>query len=200
MTKVKLHPDASKNIDVYIDGLEEWSKQIAQHLRTIILAVSPHIKEDWKWNLPNYYCNGMICGIWVFKTHVTLVFFQGALIDDIHNVLQSYPDNLHNRHIKYTDIKDIDSETIKAYILQSINNNTNGIKINHIKNKTIEIPYYLKEALGHSGLLESFENMSFSHKKEYILWIKEAKKEDTKIKRVEKTIQMLREKFGLSSL
>jgi uncharacterized protein YdeI (YjbR/CyaY-like superfamily) len=32
------------------------------------------------------------------------------------------------------------------------------------------------------------------------LWIKEAKKEDTRMRRVEKMIQMLREKFGFSSL
>ncbi|MEW6702947.1 MAG: YdeI/OmpD-associated family protein, partial [Bacteroidota bacterium] len=38
---------------------------------------------------------------------------------------------------------------------------------------------------------EVFESLSFTHKKEYVLWIVQAKKEETRTARIEKTIQML---------
>lgn len=200
MANTKVHPEAEKLVNNYISELPDWSKAICNKLRQIILSVSPQVQEDWKWNHPNYYCNGMLCGVWAFKEHVTLVFFQGALIDDHYAVLSSYADNLHNRHIKYSDVSQINEEIIKNYLLQAINNNTKGLKINQSRNKNIDIPIYIKSALENAGLLESFNNMSYSHKKEYILWIKEAKKEETRLKRVEKLIMILREKFGLSSL
>lgn len=200
MTHSKVHPEATKLVNNYIDELPEWSKEICSRLRQIILSASQQIQEDWKWNHPNYYCNGMVCGIWAFKDHVTLVFFQGALIDDRFSVLSSYSDNLHNRHIKFTKASEINETIIIDYLLQSIANNSKGWRINQSKNKTIDIPYYLKNALENAGLLESFNNMSYSHKKEYILWIKEAKKEETRNRRVEKVINQLRDKFGFTSL
>lgn len=200
MKNPRVHQQASELVGNYIDLLPEWSKEICKKLREIIISASPHIQEDWKWHHPSYYCNGMVCGIWAFKDHVTLTFFQGALIDDYYSVLSSHPDNLHNRHIKFSDISQIDEKVIKDYIIQAIQNNTNGLKINQTKIKNIEIPYYIKTSLENAGLLESFNNMSYSHKKEYILWIKEAKKESTREKRIEKMINKLREKFGLSSL
>lgn len=200
MTHSKVHPQAKQLVDNYIEELPQWSKEICERLRAIILSVSSQVQEDWKWNHPNYYCNGMMCGIWAFKEHVTLVFFQGALIDDHYSVLSSHPDNLHNRHIKYTALSQIRSEIIKNYLLQTIENNKKGLRINQTKTKHIEIPFYIKHALENAGLFESFNNMSYSHKKEYILWIKEAKKEETRNRRIEKMIALLREKFGLSSL
>ncbi|MCX7728322.1 MAG: DUF1801 domain-containing protein [Bacteroidia bacterium] len=196
----KVHPESAKLVNNYIESLPQWSKDICNKLREIILSTSQSISEDWKWNHPNYYCNGMLCGIWAFKDHVTLVFFQGALIDDKYSILSSNPENLHNRHIKFSDISQINPQIIRDYLLQSVDNNTKGLKINQTKIKTIEIPYYIKEALENAGLLESFNNLSYSHKKEYILWIKEAKKEDTKNRRIEKMIIALRDKFGMSHL
>lgn len=200
MANSKAHPESAKLVNNYIESLPQWSREICEKLRSTVLSVSPHITEDWKWNHPNYHCNGMLCGIWAFKEHVTLVFFQGALINDHYSVLSSNPDNLHNRHIKFTNVSQINEDIIKDYLIQSIENNTNGLKINQTKIKSIEIPYYIKNALENAGLWESFNNMSYSHKKEYILWIKEAKKEDTRNRRIEKMILKLRDKFGMSSL
>lgn len=200
MTSSKVHPQAKQMVDNYIEELPQWSKEICEKLRAIVLSVSPQIQEDWKWNHPNYYCNGMVCGIWAFKEHVTFVFFQGALIDDHYSVLSSHPDNLHNRHIKYSDVSQINEEILRNYLLQSIENNKKGLRINQTRIKHIDIPFYIKEALENAGLLESFNNMGYSHKKEYILWIKEAKKEETRNRRIEKMISALREKFGFTSL
>jgi uncharacterized protein YdeI (YjbR/CyaY-like superfamily) len=58
----------------------------------------------------------------------------------------------------------------------------------------VVIDYDVKQALLVAGLLDYFENLAASHQKEYLNWILEAKKVDTKQKRITKTIEMLKSK------
>ena len=56
--------------------------------------------------------------------------------------------------------------------------------------REIEIPHQLRRALG-AKLTEKLNNLSFSHKKEFIVWYSAAKKEDTRTPRVVKMKDML---------
>ncbi len=58
--------------------------------------------------------------------------------------------------------------------------------------RTVEIPAFFKKLLKSEGLLAGFEKLSFTHRKEYVRWIEEAKKEETRQNRVAKAIAMLR--------
>lgn len=58
--------------------------------------------------------------------------------------------------------------------------------------RTIEIPPAFKVVLKREGLLDFFEKLSYTHRKEYIRWITEAKKEETRATRAVKAIEMLR--------
>ncbi len=57
--------------------------------------------------------------------------------------------------------------------------------------RTVQIPPKFKAALKKEGLLAFFEKLSFTHRKEYVRWITEAKKEETRVARFEKAIAML---------
>src|SRR5215469_10030574 len=58
------------------------------------------------------------------------------------------------------------------------------------ENREIKIPAPLQKALG-AKLTQKLKALSFSHKKEFIVWYSEAKKDDTRARRVEKMKQML---------
>jgi Bacteriocin-protection, YdeI or OmpD-Associated/Domain of unknown function (DUF1905) len=58
--------------------------------------------------------------------------------------------------------------------------------------RTVEIPAEFARMLKKQGLLEGFEKLSYSHRKEYCRWITEAKKEETRVARQEKAIAMLK--------
>lgn len=60
-------------------------------------------------------------------------------------------------------------------------------------NRTVQLPIDAEKALKQAGLLQFFNLMSFSHKKEYVESIVGAKKEETRIRRIEKTIAMVSE-------
>ncbi len=62
-----------------------------------------------------------------------------------------------------------------------------------ISGKKIEIPPYVEKIFREKGIIEKFESLSPSHKKRYIYWITTAKKEETRIRRTEKAVDMIRE-------
>lgn len=58
--------------------------------------------------------------------------------------------------------------------------------------RTLEVPAQFEESIKREGLLSFFEKLSYTHRKEYCRWIIEAKKEETRLKRLEKAIEMLK--------
>lgn len=197
MSKVKHHPDAKFLIDDAINKAEPFAKPICKKLRAIIFSAEPKIIEDWKWG-PNYYSNGMVCGFWHFKKHVTFTFYQGALLKDKYKVLQSNPGNLHNRHLKYTDAKEVNEKILIEYIREAVANNSKGIKLTETKDKTVIVPDDFKKVLLKNKLLPYFEKLAYTHRKEYVMWINDAKKEETRLKRMNTAIAKLKEKEGLN--
>jgi len=57
--------------------------------------------------------------------------------------------------------------------------------------RAVELPADLAAALKENGLTDVFAKMSYTHQKEYVLAINEAKKEETRVRRIAKTIEML---------
>jgi bifunctional DNA-binding transcriptional regulator/antitoxin component of YhaV-PrlF toxin-antitoxin module len=58
--------------------------------------------------------------------------------------------------------------------------------------RVVVVPSDFKTALARNGEARAaFDLLSYSHKKEYVKWITEAKKEETRVRRIEKAIEML---------
>lgn len=193
IAKVKHNPDAPALIDEGISQMEPFAQKICKKLRKIILSADPEIIEDWKWG-PNYYLNGMVCGFWGFKKHASLVFFQGSLLKDEKKILIANPGNVHNRHIKYTDVKQIDEELVLEYLFEAIDNNRKDIKITAAKDKTVIVPDDVKKSFKLAKVLTYFESLAYSHRKEYMMWIMDAKKIETRLKRINQAIEKLASK------
>jgi len=64
-----------------------------------------------------------------------------------------------------------------------------------IEPRVVEVPELLQKELDKDPEIKQFfEKLSFTHQKEYVNFIVEAKKEETRIRRIEKTVQMLQDK------
>jgi hypothetical protein len=62
------------------------------------------------------------------------------------------------------------------------------------EDRTVQVPAEFEKLLKKEGLLRAFEKLSYSHRKEYCSWINEAKKEETRLRRIEKAAEMIRKK------
>ena len=61
--------------------------------------------------------------------------------------------------------------------------------------RTLEVPAPFKALMKKEGLLPFFEKLSYTHRKEYCRWITEAKKEETRLQRLRKAIEMLKKRI-----
>jgi hypothetical protein len=60
--------------------------------------------------------------------------------------------------------------------------------------RIVEIPQDLAAIMERESVRSYFDSLSFTHRKEYCRWINEAKRQETRAKRLEKAVQMLRDK------
>jgi uncharacterized protein YdeI (YjbR/CyaY-like superfamily) len=198
MAKTKHHPGASLLITEYIDALPPFSREICVKLRELIHAAIPDVIEDWKWG-PNFYYHGMVCGFGAFKSHVAIAFFQGAMLKDPHKILITNPGNHHNRNIKFTDVKDVKATILKAYLKEAAANNKAGVVVKITpEEKVVVVPDDLKKALAKLKLTKAFEELAYYKRKEMVMWINDAKREETRLKRLEKVVDLVDQRKGLN--
>ena len=60
-----------------------------------------------------------------------------------------------------------------------------------LEKRTVEVPKDFADALKKANLQDVFSKLSYTHQKEYVRAIVEAKKEETRMRRIEKTIEQL---------
>ena len=59
--------------------------------------------------------------------------------------------------------------------------------------RVVSLPEDLAVALAEAGVGEVFDALSYTHRREYVSWVEEAKREETRTKRVARTVELLRE-------
>jgi uncharacterized protein YdeI (YjbR/CyaY-like superfamily) len=185
------------SVDDFFIGLSIFHKE-ANLLRKIALGCK--LKEEVKWGGPVYtYERKNIVGIGVFKSYCGLWFFKGAALKDELNVLVTGSEKTYTqKQWRFTKIKEIDTKAIKAYILEAIAIEQSGVKLK-VGTKTLVIDSILQLAFEvDATLYAAWSNLSLSCKREYTDYINEAKKEETKIKRIEKIKPMILSSKGLN--
>ena len=189
----KIRADASRRIDRYIQKAAPFAQPIVMRLRAIIHKADRGIVEDWKWG-PNFNKAGMVCGVWAFKSHVTLTFFQGALLKDPKKILIHGSANAQNRAVKFTRLENINERTLISYLKQAVRNNERGLKAKPSP-KTLKAPPDFRKVLRQKPLaMKFFDDLSYTQRKEYIVWITSAKLPETRARRIAKAVGMLSRK------
>ena len=188
----------AKTPEEYISWNEDY-RPLLEKLRSILQSTV--LEEKLKWGIPTYCLkNKNVAGIGAFKSYAGLWFFNGVFLSDPANVLINAQEGKTKgmRQWRFESVDEIDEKLVRSYIEEAIQNQKEGKEVKPEK-KPLLVPDELKEALASDGLLsEVFDSMSLSCKREYAEYIAEAKRPETKQKRLEKIIPMIREKVGLN--
>ncbi len=151
----------------------------------------PNVVEDWKWNRAVFHIDAIVCGFSSFKNHVSFSFFNGALMSDKHNLFQTDSSAKHMRSIRITSPSEIEKSKFIDYLKEAFSLKDRGMNKAESK-KEIEIPTMLLDALNNNSLAKhNFGKMAYTYRKEYALFIATAKRGETKLKRLEKTLENL---------
>lgn len=186
-------------VDEYIENAERWGDEL-RRLREII--TSTPLKETIKWGAPCYTHGGKnVVGIGAFKSYVGLWFFQGALLSDPGGVLVNAQEGRTKaqRQWRFTSMQEIKPRAIKAYVREAIEKQAQGLAIKPVRAKKFEIPSDLEAALSKSKKTRAaFDALTPGRRSEYAEYIGEAKRAETRVKRLEKILPMIREGKGLN--
>jgi len=186
------------NVDVhdYIQKAAPFAKPILNHIREVVHSASPLITETIKWGMPFFEYKGSICQMAAFKQHCAFGFWKASLLDDPQGLLKK--GEAGGSFGRINTIDDLPSdEAIIHFVLQAMEKNESGKKAPVIKKPPTEkaalvVPDYFEALLNeHPKAKETFEKFSYSHKKEYLEWIIEAKTDATRQKRLDTTIDWL---------
>jgi hypothetical protein len=98
-------------IDARIKEYDDWRGQTLARVREMILAADPSIVEEWKWNVPVWSSNGVVCTGEVYKAAVKLTFAKGASVEDPAGLFNS---SLEGKVRRAIDIREGDSVNKRA--------------------------------------------------------------------------------------
>jgi hypothetical protein len=184
-------------VDAYIAKSPDFARPILTHLRQVVHEACPDAVEELKWSSPHFNYKGMMCGMAAFKEHAIFGFWTGSLIKGVAPNRNNGGEAMGN-YGKLTSVKDLPSKKeLVGFIKEAMRLNDEGITVPRKKKapKAIaKVPAELARALAKNRKAAAqFEQFSPSHRREYIEWIDEAKREETKAKRVAQTVEWVAE-------
>jgi uncharacterized protein YdeI (YjbR/CyaY-like superfamily) len=188
-----------KAIDAYIAKSAGFAKPILNHIRELVHKTCPEAEEKMKWSMPFFdYKGEMLCHMAAFKQHAVMSFWKASLMKDPVLMANAQSESSMGHLGRLTSMKDLPPDKkIAAWIKEAMALNDTGIKVAKPKsteNKELAVPdYFLKALSKNKKALQTFEAFAYSHKKEYVQWITEAKTEVTRNKRMSSAIKMIAE-------
>lgn len=183
-------------VDAYIDKQRDFAKPILAHMRELVHTLCPDVEETIKWGCPFFaYAGAPMCQIAAFKEHAALGFWKAALIEGV-------PPNANNggesagNFGRLTSVKDVPSRKVLAPLIKAaMKLNEDGVvvpKKKPVSKPELDVPAELRSAFAKNAKAKTaFEKFPPSHRREYVEWIVEAKREETRAKRVAQAIEWM---------
>jgi uncharacterized protein YdeI (YjbR/CyaY-like superfamily) len=198
-------PAKNKVIDAYILKSADFAQPILNHLRKLVHITCPEVEEKMKWSFPHFdYKGEMMCSMAAFKQHAVFGFWKAALMKDPILVETAKSETAMGHLGRITSLKDLPADKkIMAWIKEAMELNEKGIKLpsktKATEKKEIIVPDYFEKAFTKNKKASvTFHSFSYSHKKEYVEWITEAKTEETRNKRMAQALEMMAEGKSLN--
>lgn len=189
-------------VDKYIASAPAYAQPILAHLRELIHKTLPETEEAIKWGHPFFMYHGLMLGnMAAFKQHCSL----GLWGRDVAETLRA--DDVYDRAAmgvlgKLTSVKDLPSDRdLKNYFrtaAAAIDSGARTTNYSRPKPETPkpppEVPVALSSALRKNKAAASkFAAMPAGAQREYCEWIREAKRDETRDKRVSTAVEWIAE-------
>ncbi|HEY1806608.1 MAG TPA: DUF1801 domain-containing protein [Terracidiphilus sp.] len=111
---------AAKQIDMRIKELDDWRGQMLARLRAIIKQADPQVIEEWKWGIPVWSHDGIICTGETYKKAVKMTFAKGAFLDDPDRLFNSSLEGRVRRAIDVKEGEKLNEKALKDLILAAV--------------------------------------------------------------------------------
>ncbi len=191
--------DMSKSPEEYFAKVPQWIP-ILQSLRNLLNTTE--LTEKIKWGMPVYtFDNKNIVGIGAFKDYAGIWFYQGVFLKDKLGVLLNAQEGKTKamRQWRFRSPEELNEEQLLLYIEEAIANQKAGLEIKPDTKKAVIIPDELQSALDTDiELMTQFKGFTKGRKREFADYIRDAKRESTRLNRLEKIKPLIKTGIGLN--
>ena len=177
-------------IDAYIDRAAAFAQPILAHVRALVHQACPEVEETIKWSMPTFvHAGAIMCGMAAFKQHASFGYWKHALV-----VGEGVPQAGMGSYGKMVSLDDLPpKKTVLAHIRKAMSLNEEGMKSTVRRSApkpALQTPADLVAALqGNKAAQATFDAFPPGCKREYIEWIADAKRAETRAKRIAQTVE-----------
>ncbi|WP_417729691.1 YdeI/OmpD-associated family protein [Roseovarius sp.] len=181
-------------IDAYIDKAEDFAKPILNHLRALVHQARPDVEEAVKWNMPFFTLGGKnLANMAAFKEHAAFGFWERLGVD-------TPKANQAMGHFgRIRSLEDLpDKDELVAMIL-SVAEKMQGQRAapKKSKPKPVKVPplpaAFAKAIAANPDAQKTYDEFSPGYRRDYILWVTGAKREQTRDKRMATAVEWMAE-------
>lgn len=184
-------PRRDPRVDAYIANAADFARPILEHLRDIVHRTCPDVEETLKWRMPTFMHHGMLCGMGAFKQHCTFGFWKHKLV-----VGDDKDESAMGQFGSITRVSELPAQKVLAgFIRKAMQLNESGVKVPRaraVPRPAPKAPADFAAALKkNKKAAVAYAAFSPSCKREYVEWINEAKREETRAKRLATAIEWI---------
>lgn len=180
-------------VDAYIAKAQPFARPVLEHIREVVHAACPKVEETMKWSFPHFDYKGILCSMAAFKAHCAFGFWKASLLLETSQV----KDDAMGQMGRITSIADLPSKReLTKLIKAAAALNEEGIAVKRAAGakKPVDVPPDLAAALQQNAKARAtFDAFPTSHRREYVEWIVEAKKDETRQRRIAQAIEWMAE-------
>lgn len=181
-------------VDAYIAKARPFARPILGHLRSLVHEACPDVEEDIKWGFPVFLHHGILCNMAAFSAHCAFGFWKGSLLAEAG--LKAKRDAM-GQLGRLESVKDVPGKAeFRRLVKAAMKLNEEGTKVERPVKKRpgIPVPADFAAALaGNKKARTTFEGFAPGQRREYLEWITEAKRAETRQKRIAQAIEWLAE-------
>jgi uncharacterized protein YdeI (YjbR/CyaY-like superfamily) len=184
-----------KRVDAYIAKSAEFAQPILRELREVVHEGCPEVEETVKWSMPFFMYKGILCHFASFKEHCAFGFWKSSTV-----VGENKSEGAMGQFGRLTSVKDLPArKTLIGYVKKAMARNDSLEKSPappkpKSPKKDLVVPSFFMAAVKKNRkALTTFQGFPYSHKKDYVQWVTEAKTDETRDRRLATTVEWLAE-------
>lgn len=182
-------------IDAYIARQADFARPILEHLRSAVHAACPDAEETLKWGMPHFLYQGqMLVGMAAFKAHATFGFWRAK---EVLGETSAERDAM-GQFGRLTAVADLPpADVLHELIRKAMALTDAGARPARPKpapKPDLETPPELETALSaNSAARATFDGFPPGCRREYVEWVVEAKRPETRDKRIAQAVEWMAE-------
>ena len=181
-------------IDAYIDEAEDFARPILNHLRALVHQACPDVEEAVKWRMPFFTLGGKnLANMAAFKEHAAFGFWEGLGVDT------PKADEAMGHFGRIRSLDDLPDRDELVAMIRSVAEKmqTQRVAPKKSKPRPVKAPAlpadFAIAIAANSDAQKTYDGFPPGYRRDYILWVTEAKREQTRNKRIATAIEWMAE-------